>query len=119
NQDDAAEVLAALKAEPHIIAAALYDKHGKLFAHYPEQLSSLDLPVAPGTTGYQADYSHAIGFQPVVQRRERQLGTLYLKSDMGALYQQLRLYGAIACLVVVISFIVAYLLSRKLQRQIV
>src|SRR5215471_5681209 len=36
-QRDAVDTLAALRAEPHIEAAALYDSDGKLFAHYPEQ----------------------------------------------------------------------------------
>ena len=34
---DADEVLSALKAEPHIVAAALYDKSGKLFTSYPAE----------------------------------------------------------------------------------
>src|SRR6059036_1951305 len=38
NQDDAKEVLAALKAERHIVAASLYDKNGTLFSKYPETL---------------------------------------------------------------------------------
>src|SRR5690349_18458736 len=33
----AAEVLAALQAKPHILAAAVYSKDGKLFAYYPNQ----------------------------------------------------------------------------------
>src|ERR1700722_18703913 len=32
NSDDAAAVLAAFKADPHIVAAALYDGQGRLFA---------------------------------------------------------------------------------------
>ena len=32
DSDDAAEVLAALQAEPHVQAASLYDENGKLFA---------------------------------------------------------------------------------------
>src|SRR4051812_28045473 len=35
NQRDATEILAALKAERHIVAACLYDKRGKLFSRYP------------------------------------------------------------------------------------
>src|SRR5689334_3743263 len=35
NQDDAHEVLAALKAERHVVAATLYDSHGRPFAVYP------------------------------------------------------------------------------------
>src|SRR5881396_1644302 len=34
NQDDASEILAALKAEQHIVSACLYDKEGNLFAKY-------------------------------------------------------------------------------------
>src|SRR5213594_517392 len=34
NQDDAGEILAALKAERHIVAAALDDKEGRLFSKY-------------------------------------------------------------------------------------
>src|ERR1700722_9637892 len=35
NRDDATAVLAAFRAEPHIVAAALYDAGGRLFAKYP------------------------------------------------------------------------------------
>src|SRR6266853_1298003 len=35
NRDDAKETLDSLKAEPHVVAGALYDKDGKLFSEYP------------------------------------------------------------------------------------
>ena len=35
NQDDATEILAALRAERHIVAACLYDRQGRIFARYP------------------------------------------------------------------------------------
>src|SRR6266550_1126655 len=35
NHDDATEILLALKAEPHIIAASVYDEKGNLFSKYP------------------------------------------------------------------------------------
>src|ERR687898_425403 len=40
NPDDAREVMAALKADPHIVGAALYDAKGRLFAVYPEDLAA-------------------------------------------------------------------------------
>jgi signal transduction histidine kinase/ActR/RegA family two-component response regulator len=46
------------------------------------------------------------------------LGTLYLKSDMDALRERLRLYAEIAFLVIAVSSLAAYVLSRKLQQQI-
>src|SRR5258706_15759422 len=35
NQNDSEEILSALNGKPHITAAALYDKNGKLFSKYP------------------------------------------------------------------------------------
>ena len=51
NADDAKEILAALKAEPHIVSAALYDKKGNLFSHYPAGASDSAFPVRPGAPG--------------------------------------------------------------------
>src|SRR5947207_11732847 len=39
NDRDAGEILAALKAERHIVAAGLYDQKGKLFSRYPACIS--------------------------------------------------------------------------------
>jgi PAS domain S-box-containing protein len=117
NQEDAQEILAALQADRHIVAACLYDQHGALFAHYPEGLSADAFPAAPAREGYRFEAAQLVAFQPVVQGDQR-LGTLYLQSDMGALSERLRLYGGLAGLVMLVSFCVAYLLSRVLQQQI-
>src|SRR5438132_10879078 len=99
NQDDAKEVLAALKAERHIVVAGLYDLQGKLFSKYPERLPADAFPAAPAKDGYGFERSHLVTFQPVVQGANKRLGTLYLKSDMEAMYDRFRLYGGITLLV--------------------
>src|SRR6266567_3589100 len=38
NDADARELLSALRADPHIVAAALYDRNGRLFARFPRRL---------------------------------------------------------------------------------
>src|ERR1700682_5902110 len=40
NAEDASAVLEAFKADPHIVAAALYDTQGKPFATYPRGLAA-------------------------------------------------------------------------------
>ncbi len=115
--DDANEVLAALKAESHIVAAGLYDEKGKLFAQYPANLPVSAFPTAPQKDGYNFEHSYLTGFQPVMQENRR-LGTLYLKSDMDAMYERLRLYSGIVVLVIIVSLLLAYLLSRRLQKRI-
>lgn len=117
NSEDAAEILSALKANPHIVAAALYDEGGKLLSHYPLELPKSSFPADPLEEGYYFRHSHLSGFEPVMIG-ERRVGTLYLKSDMGAIYERLALYTAIAILVILLSLVVAYLLSRRLQKEI-
>src|SRR5882724_11757817 len=116
NPDDAREVLAALKADPHVVAATLYTPAGTSFASYP----SADAGVETAATlqdGYRFESGYLIGVQPVVQGARR-MGTLYLKSDLGALYQWLQSFALIAALVLAIAYLVAYLLATRLQRYI-
>ncbi len=117
NADDASAVLAAFKADPHIVAAALYDAQGKAFATYPHGLAAASFPVRPGTPGYTFGRTELIGFQPVAEG-SRRLGTLFVKSDLGAMYARAALYALIVLLVIVISLPLAYLISRRLQHQL-
>jgi PAS domain S-box-containing protein len=119
NQDDAQEILAALKAERHIVAASLYDRTGKLFSKYPATLPDDAFPTAPGKEGYRFEHSHLAGFQPVVQGGNRRMGTVYLKFDTSATMVEW-LWGSIgiALAVMAVVLLVAYALSRVLQRQI-
>src|SRR5258708_3477914 len=118
NYADARDTLGSLKAERHIVCAALYDKGGDLFSRYPADMPAAAFPVAAEKVGFRFEQGHLIGYQPVVQGVNKRLGTLYLKADMGAMYERFRLYGAIATLVIAVSFLAAYLLSRTLQKQI-
>ncbi len=117
NADDAREVLSALKAERHIVAAGLYDSRGALFATYPADLAIGVVPVAPLADGSHQQRGHLIRLEPVVQVGRR-LGTLYLDSDMNALYERLQLFSAMVAIVIAVSIVVAYAISRNLQRWI-
>jgi signal transduction histidine kinase/ActR/RegA family two-component response regulator len=117
NPDDARAVLAAFKAEPHIVAAALYDNSGGLFASYPQSLPVSALPALSAVPGYRFEHSHLVGFEPVTQGR-RHMGTLFVKSDLGAIYERMQLYGVIAALVIVVSALGAYVISHRLQHQL-
>lgn len=117
NHDDAQEILASLKSEPNIVAACFYDEKGNLFSQYPANLGADAFPVKPEEAGYRFSSSHLEGFEPVMQGSQR-LGTLYLKSDLGAIYERFQLYGIITAFVIAISLLLAYLLSRTLQNTI-
>src|SRR5688572_4011384 len=66
--DDAgegSEILAALKAEPQIELAILYDTAGNLFSSYPVDLTNQKFPTSPQEKTYEFEQSHLSGFQPV------------------------------------------------------
>jgi signal transduction histidine kinase len=117
NRDDAKEVLSAVRAAPHIVAVALYDENGELFTYYPEELAPEAFPPFIDQSGYFSDERHLVGYEPVLQSGKR-LGTLFIKSDMGAIYDRLMLYTLIAVIVIALSLLVAYLLSKRLQAEI-
>src|ERR1700679_2706073 len=75
NAEDAAGVLGAFSADPHIVAAALYDAHGKLFATYPRGLPAERFPSRAGATGYALSRAELTGFQPGAEGWSR-LGAL-------------------------------------------
>ena len=117
NRNVAQEILAALRAEPDIEAAVLYDDEGNVFAIYPKTLDAALLPqIAPGKR-YEFRDGGLVLFQPVLQEGKT-VGVLYLRSSLGGLYQQLWRYAAILLAVLLGAFGAAYLLSDFLQRRI-
>ncbi len=118
NTDDAREVLSALKADPHIVVAGLYDIDGRLFATYPAEAVDAQLPALPEAPGFRFKDGHLTGVLTVSENGEDAQGALYLRSDLGAIYERLVGYAWIALLVMFVSLLVAYLLSRRLQKQI-
>jgi len=115
NDADAREILSALRTDQHIVAAVLYDKGGHVFAAYPAGAAPDVVPTAPGPDGYRFERGLLIGFQPVEESGSRRLGTLYLASDLGAIYDTFRLSGVIDLAVMAVALLAAYFLSRILQ----
>src|SRR3989454_499650 len=117
HENEAREKLASLQAERHIVAAAIYDKEGNLFVKFPANEPAQTFPARPGADGPRFSEASLVFFEPVVKEGER-LGTLYLNSDLGAMYALIRLYGGIVLLVMASSFLIAFALSTALQKSI-
>lgn len=118
NAEDAAEILSALKAEPHIAAAVLYDDAGNLFSQYPATAveDSVFVNKAPQRGHYFED-GYLVRTLDVTLG-DRHLGTLLLKSDTEAIYDRFMLFGGIAVMIITLSLLLAYLLSLRLKRYI-
>jgi PAS domain S-box-containing protein len=115
--NDAEEILQTLKANTHIVAAVLYDVNGNLFASYSPHLTDKSLPAHPGKDGYHYVDAYLQGFEPVAEQGNR-VGTLYLQSDMKAIYRRFKLYTLVTLMLILIVICVAYFLSKRLQKTI-
>ncbi len=123
----AAQTLDALRADPDVRIAALYDARGALFAIYPQRQdgdvrgSVPDRAPDPATMesdeALRFSNGKLSGFLPVVENGRR-MGTLYVEYDMRALRARMLLFGLIALGVMCAAGLLAYVLARGLQRQI-
>jgi signal transduction histidine kinase len=115
--DDATEILAALRAEKHIIAACLFTADNSVFATYTTSTVLPKLPVVPEREGFEFEQQGIAGFLPVQQGNQK-LGTLYILSDLTAIYERMILYAAIGLIFILMGLVVAYFLSRRLYKRI-
>lgn len=116
NDPEAAnETLKSLSAHPHIVAGAIYDQSGKVFAQYqrPGLKEAVTLPSVK-TDDYQIGPNSLDLFQRVELQGET-VGTVYLLSDLEEMRIRLWRYASIMALVFVAASFAAFLISRKLQ----
>jgi len=114
----AKETLSALRAEPNIVAGCIYTAKGEVFAVYVRSGNEAAfLPPALQADSYYFSKDALHLFRPVVHNGEY-LGTVYVVSDLNALYSRLNKYALIAVGVFFASGLVAFLVSSQLQRLI-
>jgi len=114
----AKETLSALSVEPNIRAACIYTKNGEVFAVYersPNDQAYIHPVLQVDNHDFSKDSLHL--YRPIVRDGET-LGTVYVVSDLNALYSRLNLYALIAVGVFFASGLVAFLISSRLQRWI-
>lgn len=117
DNEAATEILAALQAEQHIVAAILFDTEGEPFAKYPADLSMVKFTGNSKPISFPYLDEHLESVQPVIQGDDF-LGSLYLKSDLKAIEERLQLYTMVVLLVMAFSFLIAYVLSLFLSKSI-
>ncbi len=112
----ATATLSALTAKEDIVAAVLYGRDGKMFAHYFRGNKTLPtlLPSRLQKKGYLFEGGYLEVFHDVTLNGEH-LGTLFLQSDMRQWSVRAKRYASILAIFVLISGLLALLVSSKLQ----
>jgi PAS domain S-box-containing protein len=117
NKNDARETLGALRAEPYVLSACLYDREGEVFATYYRQGIKETAPPPVGEEGLTFGKTTLNLFHKIKLENDV-IGTVLIQSDLGLIRERLRTYlGIIGC-VMLSATIVALVLSLRLQKLI-
>ena len=116
DQKTAEEMLSALRAEPHVLAAYLYDEHGIMFAEYrrPGLPSSLEMPPWH-EQGYEFGAHSLVLYRNVFLNGDR-TGSIAIVSDLAGFRDQMWGYAKIAILVLITALLATFLVASRLLR---
>jgi len=114
----AQEYLTALRANPEITAAGVYDANGALFASYArDETVSQPLPARADAPGQRFDGDALAGYWAVKQGPV-QVGTVYLLAHIEPLAARLVRYGGIILIVMVGSLLITLPIATRLNATI-
>ncbi len=120
DRNSAAQTLAALRAEPHVLAASIYAKDGAVFATYARR-GVTELPPLTESMlenpGHEFKGEQLILVQDIDENDER-IGSVRMVSDLTEFSARLKRYLAIVGLVFLASIGAAVAMSAELQRVI-
>lgn len=116
DQDSATELLAGLKAKPQLVFACIRTDDGSPFAQYvrDDQPANYAPPDPKPSSNYFRDDRLTVVHQ--ITTGEEVIGTVFLESDLKELDSRLTNYIYIVGSIILLSSLVAFLLSSKLQR---
>lgn len=133
DQHAAAETLAGLKAKPHILSAYIITNDGTILAKYlPKGATAIkDVLMSAQDEGRvdPAKLAHVVaeansfwdldrdikGVKPIILDGQ-QIGTVVIQSDGSELFFRLTWFFVVVVLISLVAFLLAYLLSSRLQR---
>jgi PAS domain S-box-containing protein len=115
--NSAQETLSELKTQPNIIGACVFDRSGGILAKYNRSDDNRTFTPAakPQVAGYSFGKGSLTLFEPVTSKGDI-VGMVYLESDMQALHSKLAQFATITAIVFLLTLLVAFLLSARLQR---
>jgi PAS domain S-box-containing protein len=115
--NSARDLLQALAAKPHILAAVIFDRDGKPFATYRRASASKFVPPAVENEASRFTRDRVLIFQPIQFDREK-VGTVFLEGDTVEYRQLLEGYLLFFGLIVAVVSMGAFAMAGQLQRPI-
>lgn len=118
NPEEANEILAALRAEPQIVAACIYTANGNVLTNWIRPGEIQSLPEKPLFGGGYVSTEDDVGlFSPIINKKTKErAGVIYLRASFQALNVRLKSYAVVVSLILLISFLITFLVSARLVR---
>jgi signal transduction histidine kinase len=113
--ESARDILAALRARKHLIAACLFGETGVRFAEYVRPGSDYRCTTAPQESPQILSSIDRIQVTTPVVLSSRTVGTLLIVYGLGEMRERLLVYGIMVLVVLGVSSLVVVLLSSKLR----
>jgi signal transduction histidine kinase/CheY-like chemotaxis protein/HPt (histidine-containing phosphotransfer) domain-containing protein len=119
DSNDAAQTLASLRNEPHIVAACVYDPSGKSLASYfRDDSMPLARPRDLAPAGYRFGENRLEVTCPIRLTGE-ELGSAYIRMDLGALHQRTNRYAMVFGSAILAAMAIALAFTTRLARYII
>ena len=120
DQEAAAATLAALRAEPHVVGGAIYSQDGSLFSAYGREGEGAFAPPpsAPAAVKRSWVEGDRMRVADTIQFEGKSIGSIYIESDLSESAARLRRYVAIVLFLSLLSFLIAMIVSRRMQHAI-
>ena len=118
DRKSAQDMLGALRAERHMVAACLYDSRGMVFAEYRRDGIDPEYRMPPRHEDGAHFEKDALILYRTVSLGGEKTGAIALVSDLGALQAKIRQYTEISIVVILFSVLATYFVSSRLLRLI-
>jgi signal transduction histidine kinase len=118
DQKSAQDMLAALRAERHVVAACLYDNSGKVFAEYRRAGLGDEFKMPAAEADGARFEPDSVTLYRNISLDSGKAGSIAIISDLSALRAKIRQYTEISAVVILISVLATFLVSSRLLRLI-
>lgn len=115
DEEAAAEILSALRAEQQVVAAALWNAEGEILASYQAGTDTLSDEVLQYPPGTHIFAGNAYVIEPVLEG-DRRLGTLRMKVSLAEMRGRTRAFGLVVLVVLLCSIVVSWFLASVIRR---
>ena len=116
NQAD--ELLLSLRSQPSVAMAGLYDAIGRRVGSYSASVAASVPELLPQSSGERTTVTGDLEvFQPIMYEGAR-VGTVYLRTSLRDLWQQLSSYSLVSLLVMGLSLVIAMLFGFVMQNSV-